>query len=772
LAGPGLAQAADTSDAPIATNPSAPDQSSGETVVVKGVTVTAAPHPKVTATFSEGTIPAETVRDLSTGASTTIQTLLNQEPSVFVFSNGPLGVRTNEFYRAFNSSQFAETIDGIGINDVFNNGVTNEADNANNVLLTKNDIDSVETYRGINTPAVNSYTSLGGTINFTTRAPSARAGGEAGFSFGSFDTLQWHTTIDTGQHDGLSQLVSIEDASSDGWKATTKDRNLNVYYAADYQLNQDNRITARLVYDNNSGQTPYDIPVSVLNTFGHDYQFPTGVEYNHNTNSAEIGIVAWTTKLAPNVTLETKAFGGGHDYNRLSFVNSAYGEGDTLPNPGLIPLEGPFAGGVQPFETIDSPSASKAFHNYGYATWTAGDTTELTVVLPHNTIVTGFNYTYGWLHSTEYFGRTAAGAYTHVDGEANGDNDFWDEHDWRAYASVFIQDEVALFADRLHVTAGLKYLYAGTRDYDAPSYYGDAGTVADQEHFLSPTISANFKITNHLALYAAFGRNAEFPPISAFYNNTPNGNEYGSTSQPLHTHAEYVNDYEAGVAFDYKSTFVTVNYYREDFTGMFIDGSDPETGNPTTVNSPSPSTYQGWELKLLHDLHSETIGDTHLYLSYAHNEAEFLNTTTITTTTGNILNGVVVSRGPLADVPQNLLSSGVSWKKNGWRVNLNGRYVGKQYIDQDYVGVTAPASAGNILHPYFLMDLGVSKTIDVMALGRSHQVRFGINVDNLLDRYYFNQAYTNYDTHVPGNYYTSADVAAPRSVIGSITIAF
>jgi outer membrane receptor protein involved in Fe transport len=70
------------------------------------------------------------------------------------------------------------------------------------------------------------------------------------------------------------------------------------------------------------------------------------------------------------------------------------------------------------------------------------------------------------------------------------------------------------------------------------------------------------------------------------------------------------------------------------------------------------------------------------------------------------------------------------------------------------------------------MDLGVSKTIDVMALGRSHQVRFGINVDNLLDRYYFNQAYTNYDTHVPGNYYTSADVAAPRSVIGSITIAF
>jgi outer membrane receptor protein involved in Fe transport len=109
------------------------------------------------------------------------------------------------------------------------------------------------------------------------------------------------------------------------------------------------------------------------------------------------------------------------------------------------------------------------------------------------------------------------------------------------------------------------------------------------------------------------------------------------------------------------------------------------------------------------------------------------------------------------------------WKKDGWRFNLDGRYVGKQFINQQDISVTN----GGVIHPFFVMNMGVSKTIDVEALGRTHQVRFGVNVDNLLDRYYFNQAFSDTSSKNTGKFsYTAADVAAPRSVIGSITVAF
>jgi hypothetical protein len=51
-------------------------------------------------------------------------------------------------------------------------------------------------------------------------------------------------------------------------------------------------------------------------------------------------------------------------------------------------------------------------------------------------------------------------------------------------------------------------------------------------------------------------------------------------------------------------------------------------------------------------------------------------------------------------------------------------------------------------------------------------VRLGVSVDNLLDRNYFNQEFINRDKYVPGGYYSSGNVAAPRSVVGTITVAF
>ena len=43
------------------------------------------------------------------------------------------------------------------------------------------------------------------------------------------------------------------------------------------------------------------------------------------------------------------------------------------------------------------------YHFYGYKTWEVGDSPSLTLALPMNTITAGGNYTYGMLHSREYW---------------------------------------------------------------------------------------------------------------------------------------------------------------------------------------------------------------------------------------------------------------------------------------------------------------------------------------------------------------------------------
>jgi len=60
------------------------------------------------------------IRALSAGPTVTAQTLLNSQPSIIAFTDGPLGTRSTVYLRSFNGRPFAETYDGIALNDLFN----------------------------------------------------------------------------------------------------------------------------------------------------------------------------------------------------------------------------------------------------------------------------------------------------------------------------------------------------------------------------------------------------------------------------------------------------------------------------------------------------------------------------------------------------------------------------------------------------------------------------------------------------------------------------
>jgi len=743
-------------------------------VVVKGEAITTAPRTvPLTAAYSQSTITVDDIKNLSPQES--LQTMLSNQPSIFTFENGPNGVGANIFFRAFNSGQFAETFDGVAINDMFNGGVTGQASTFNSVLFIPANIDSVVLTRGINNPAVNSYNSLGGTINFLPRRPSADFGGSLGGSYGSFNSYTTQASLDTGDFHGLKQLFQFDHRESDGWLANTGNRNTNAYYSGLYDAPNGNQFSLVAVYDRNDGHSPFDMPVSLLKQDGGFYQYPLN-EANEKAKDTEYMIIlGYKANLTSKITFENKVFAGGQNFLRTSYANPAYSN-SPYELPGQAEtydywIYYPFGPTYNPKTTFGSKPAGNAYHFYGYTTYAIGDTPTLTISLPHNTIITGGNVTYGQLHSREYW-------YGDYDvPQTPGYNDAWDEHDRRLFASAYVQDEIKLLNDSLTVTPGVKYQYANTIDTDDIGFfYPYGGTDRDSESFVSPTIGLNYKATEHLSFNFAFGQNIKFPDISAYYNAVPGTTASTPlTPPPIKIQPEHVNDFELGVKYQAGGFSASADLYREDFSKVFIDSFDAATYE-TIVTNGGNARYQGAEIQLADDFDLEQWGKLRGYFNYAYNDAKFTSKFTADSI-GNILsagsdssssNYTVLPGEPMADVPQVLITAGLAWQWEGFRFDAQGRYVGHQFILDDDTGTPSTTT----IHGYFIADVGLAKTVPVKSGGLwAKSLTFSIKVNNLFDKYYYNEAYTQANEPYVGQTEFAAP-GAPRSVIGKIEVDF
>jgi iron complex outermembrane receptor protein len=737
------------------------DKNSLEQVTVIGQHMTAPVEVSMDTAYSEGTISSEMMRNLSAGPSVNVQTLLNGQPSVFAYSDGPLGSRSTVYVRAFNSSQFAETYDGVALNDLFNGAVTNQASNINNTLLIPSNVDSVELYRGINNPAVNSYNSLGGTIDYLPRRPSGNFEAELTASYASFNSSQVRATVNLGNLYGLKQMFSYEHAESDGWSDNTADRNNNFYYSADYARDNGDRLTVYAIYNDNTGYTPFNMPVDLLQSNGGFYQWPLSWTYEANKDSNWMAIVDYEAHFSDFVVMRNKVFGGVNDYKRTSYSNPIYQQSATqiynLENtPSGFPfwLSYPNGPTYDPAAVFGTPEDGTAYHFYGYATRAIGDSISVAASLPHNLVTVGGNVTYGTLHSREYFYGTFKMP------EQQGYNDAWDESDRRTFVSAYLQDEITLLDEKLHITPGVKYVRASTSDHDAIGfYYPISGRVNDSKSFVSPTLGINFQAAPPVAVYAAFGRNIKFPEISAFYGAFQTDVNGNPVVVPVSIKPEYVDDYELGARYREAGFSAALNFYRENFMNTFITQFNSVSGTSSTLNG-GASRYQGIELQLAQNLAHTPLGDWRAILNYSHNQAKF------TSSFVSDYAGQVSAGQPLANVPQDLATVGVVWQMAGWRANVSVRYVGKQYINQLQAGTPTSST----ISPHTVADLGASRTLNWDGSWGVRSLRLALNVDNLFNKYYYNEAYT--DTDVNSNSFVRAVPGAPRSIAGTVSVQF
>jgi outer membrane receptor protein involved in Fe transport len=737
-----------------------------ETVIVTGKRTAEQPQVPLKAVYTESSISKEQILNLSPSPATSLQTMLNTQPSIYATTGGPNGMNTNIKFRSFADGEFGETVQGVPLNDIFNGGVMSQADNRNNVLFTPRDVDAVDIYRGVNNPAVNTYNSLGGTINYTLRQPTDTFGGDVGVDGGSFNTFDYHATVNTGDIDGIRQTVSFERDSSSGWFKATPDWNDNLYYAGNADVSANTQVFAYFTYNKNVGDAPEDVPFNLIKEFGHSYQYPKDIHYQTDNDTNLMGIAGFKSQITNILSVVDEAYIGDNDYVRTAYTNPA-DEG----NPYYLynaPQDYAYWSSWMPYTGVaqfGSTAAGTAYQYYGYHGSVYGDNLKVTADLPFNTVTAGGDFNVGELHSREYWYGSKNMPLT------TGYNDAWNEHDTRQMWSAFIQDDVHLWDDRIHITPGIKYISAASKDNDAVGfYYSPPGSLRNDDHFWSPTVGASIEPIDNFTVYGSYGKNVKFPDITSLYNELG----YGGVVPPATVKPEYVEDYEAGARYQLDSLQLELNAYEENFSDIIYSIQLP-SGASFQENG-GKERYRGVEFQLTQDFGDIGFGNLKSFLNASYNEAvcesDFGYGHSVSDTSGGCNKGQ-----SLANVPNYLLNGGLTWDYSGWHVDLTGQFVGKQHLEDYYTYLPEPAydlAPGQPTHikSYVLFNLGVVKVIPLDD-SFANALRLSVHVDNIFNTHYFADAETDSDAN-NSNYLNDvyARMGEPRAVYGSVSIYF
>jgi len=252
----------------------------------------------------------------------------------------------------------------------------------------------------------------------------------------------------------------------------------------------------------------------------------------------------------------------------------------------------------------------------------------------------------------------------------------------------------------------------------------------------------------------------KLPDISSYYNSIEYPNGPNSVVVQPQLKPEHVDDYELGVRFHAGSFGVEVNAYKENFRDTFISSTNLAT-NLTLYQNGGSSVYQGFEAQFTDEFEVAPVpGRLSAYLNLARNQARF------TSSFNSDYAGAVLAGTPLAGVPENLVSAGAVWKFDGWRASAEGRFIGRQYLDQANSGTPSSATIGG----HAVLGLAVSRALALDAPSTSRTLRLGLNVDNVLDRRYLNTGFS--ETNIVGSTYIRGIYAAPRTIAGSVAYTF
>ena len=437
--------------------------------------------------------------------------------------------------RGFNSDQMGFTVNGAPVNDSGNFAVFPQEyvdqENLCSLYITQGAPDTDAPHVG----------AVGGNVGIWSCAPEdvqrtriALSGGQLGY-FRSF------ARFDTGKVGDFKAFLSASLSKANKWKGPGRADRKHLDFGAEYDLGAGNKISASMLYNRaaNNNFATFNQTQWAANGYDADY---TATVPQHKTPGAGAQVDA-----APNPQYFGYALNPFENYLLTSKANFTLSDRLRLE---VVPYfwHGYGTGGVQQTTLAESTSGTAVHGGIGDIngdgdrldtvlvyrgsltnTYRPGITTTLTYVLDNQKISGGVWYERARHRQTQpavRVGNDGSVADLWLGGNliTYGDGSTYQGRDWSTVStgeSVFIQDTIDMFDNKLQVTPAFSYRRL-KREF---SNYGNSGTNAAASYDIDqtygkglPSLAVSYQATDRIQAFTSIAKNFR----------TPSNFEYGN----------------------------------------------------------------------------------------------------------------------------------------------------------------------------------------------------------------------------------------------------
>lgn len=649
-----------------------------------------------------------------------VQSILRKVPGMNVLSSGPGNLSTattSQFtFEGFRSSQIAQNYDGVPITNPFDGGTGGTNSNHAYTPLTLGQVAGVKVYSGANTPSQNGINSLGGTIDYQPTKPTNKFYTELSTSGGKYSGIGGSYTESVTVNSGILPSTGTKLIASYSYTNAPSFMNniyarINSYFLSVVQPynNGLSKFSFVGLYNNENASMPYQLPIGLLDKYGYNYNWPRSVTYGNVDSHALTLIAGWKSIWNRYLEGETKVYYEQQDNNRTSYANPEYASSEY---PGYLIYDGyPVRNIIENFDTpsrvnlynpvqlFGSAYAGSQYHNYVDNITILGAMPSIGIFLPHNYIKIGGNLM-----------RSTYSIYENWYGNYNvpniiGYNDAFHELATRDFYSAYVEDNISLLNNKLHIYPGIKSTIVDTKlTAQTGYYYPYGGENSNSYTFIEPSLGISYNPFKDINLFFSTGQSFKAPNVSAYYA----GLGASPIPSPVVTKPEKDISYDFGARYKRSFGSFTLSFFRRNFSNIFSDVYNVRTGQTFVYNN-GTALYQGATIGL--DI--PVVSDLSFEGNYSYTSAKYTNLVV-----GS--NGTTYPGQSRPYVPQYTAMAGLYYKKNGLHLSLYGNFIGRQYIENSNgqtIGLTLPSyQTLNLSAGYkFKLDQSFAKTIDVSA---------------------------------------------------------
>jgi len=682
--------------------------------------------------------------------------VLNELPGVNFQSSDPWGAyewSTQITLHGFDQSRLGFTLDGIPLGNM-GYAVTNGLQVTR--AISSDNISRVELAQGAGALGTAANTNLGGTVQFYSADPDAKAGVRLNQAIGSDDTHRTYLRLDTGDYHGFSMYVSYDHANTDKWKGYGSQLSNQLNLKAVYQWGDGNRIS---LFADSSKRKEYDYQDLSLTSqrvlgWNYDYWQPNWSQALQTANAIR-GNGAYPASLNGLPADYDKGdanyyAGGGIRRDNLAGLNGTFNLADGLVlNLGSYYHDDRGEGQwVTPYVTSPASGLPLAMRTTDYGLDRYGVTGSLQYTVGNNDIEVGV-----WgENSKNNIERNYFNLYGPFDGLWNfysNETPFlrgFLQHYTYDTRMAYAEDTLHFLDDKLTVNFGAKSLRSTS---DAESLVATTafaqGSIKASKGFL-PQAGVDYKIDDYQDVYASYSKNINSYGILPFATSQAAFDASKASLKPEGSQTIETGYRVRGSAFE-----ASADVYYTRFSNRLLQTTPCSAvqtcasilNNVGSVKSTGADLALIWKpLDHLRWLNSVSY-DNSKY------QDDYLN------------GGVVDTKGKyVVGIPSWMYTSSATYTFGSWRFNLDGKYTGRRYITY---------TNDSQVPAYWLFNGGIN--YDIGAYGGFEDISFGFNITNLANKRYFATTGTNgYVASDPEGYNQTLQAGAPRQYFFNINV--